>query len=60
MGVMTPPGIRGLWHLALRVTDLARSRVFYETLFGMRQGTTSQSPDTAAAARDALDRLFKK
>jgi catechol 2,3-dioxygenase-like lactoylglutathione lyase family enzyme len=29
-------GIRGLWHLALRVTDLARSRQFYETLFGMR------------------------
>jgi catechol 2,3-dioxygenase-like lactoylglutathione lyase family enzyme len=29
-------GIRGLWHLALWVTDLARSRQFYETLFGMR------------------------
>ena len=33
---MTSPGIRGLWHIALRVTDLARSRVFYEKLFGMR------------------------
>lgn len=28
-------GIRGLRHLALRVTDLARSRKFYEDLFGM-------------------------
>ena len=26
---------RGLWHLALKVTDLARSRAFYEHLFGM-------------------------
>jgi catechol 2,3-dioxygenase-like lactoylglutathione lyase family enzyme len=33
---MTSSGIRGLWHLALRVTDLARSRAFYETFFGMR------------------------
>lgn len=33
---MTSSGIRGLWHIALRVTDLARSRVFYERLFGMR------------------------
>lgn len=33
---MTLSGIRGLWHVALRVTDLARSRVFYEKLFGMR------------------------
>lgn len=30
-----PSGIRGLRHLALKVTDLARSREFYETLFGM-------------------------
>lgn len=29
-------GIRGLRHLALRVTDLARSRKFYEELFGMK------------------------
>lgn len=29
-------GVRGLRHLALRVTDLARSRAFYEGLFGMR------------------------
>ncbi len=29
-------GIRGLRHLALKVTDLARSREFYETLFGMK------------------------
>ena len=27
--------VRGLWHLALKVTDLARSRAFYEQLFGM-------------------------
>jgi len=33
---MAPSGIRGLWHVALRVTDLARSRAFYEGLFGMR------------------------
>ncbi len=29
-------GIRGLRHLALKVTDLARSRKFYEELFGMQ------------------------
>jgi catechol 2,3-dioxygenase-like lactoylglutathione lyase family enzyme len=28
-------GIKGLWHLALRVKDLSRSRAFYEGLFGM-------------------------
>lgn len=33
---MADSGVRGLRHLALRVTDLARSRHFYETLFGMR------------------------
>jgi catechol 2,3-dioxygenase-like lactoylglutathione lyase family enzyme len=32
---LPPSGIRGLWHLALRVTDLSRSRAFYEGL-GMR------------------------
>ncbi len=32
----TPPkGMRGLRHLALKVTDLGRSRAFYEGLFGM-------------------------
>jgi catechol 2,3-dioxygenase-like lactoylglutathione lyase family enzyme len=31
-----PAGVRGLRHLALKVTDLARSREFYETLFGMK------------------------
>ena len=29
-------GVRGLWHVALKVGDLRRSRRFYETLFGMR------------------------
>lgn len=29
------PGLKGLWHLALKVTDLSRSRAFYEALFGM-------------------------
>jgi catechol 2,3-dioxygenase-like lactoylglutathione lyase family enzyme len=29
-------GVKGLWHLALKVTDLGRSRAFYEALFGMR------------------------
>lgn len=29
-------GVKGLWHLALRVTDLNRSQSFYEALFGMR------------------------
>lgn len=33
---MTMPAIRGLRHVALRVTDLAKSRAFYEGLFGMR------------------------
>ena len=33
---MADSGIRGLWHLALKVTDLARSRKFYEELFGMK------------------------
>lgn len=33
---MTATGIRGLWHLALRVKDLKRSRAFYESLFGMK------------------------
>lgn len=33
---MADSGIRGLRHLALKVTDLARSRKFYEELFGMR------------------------
>ena len=33
---MAIPGIRGLWHLALRVKDLRRSRAFYESLFGMK------------------------
>ena len=28
--------MRGLRHLALKVTDLARSRAFYERLFGMK------------------------
>ena len=33
---MTEPIMRGLRHLALRVTDLGKSRAFYEGLFGMR------------------------
>jgi catechol 2,3-dioxygenase-like lactoylglutathione lyase family enzyme len=33
---MTQSGIRGLWHVALRVTDLSRSRAFYEGFLGMR------------------------
>lgn len=33
---MTEPVVRGLRHLALRVTDLKQSRAFYEGLFGMR------------------------
>jgi len=33
---MTVPLIRGLRHLALRVTDLGRSRAFYEGVFGMK------------------------
>ncbi|MGE3154928.1 MAG: VOC family protein [Nitrospiraceae bacterium] len=32
----TPPPHRGLRHLALRVTDLKKSRAFYEHLFGMK------------------------
>ena len=32
----TPSGIRGLRHVALKVTDLSCSRAFYEELFGMR------------------------
>lgn len=33
---MTEPVVQGLRHLALRVTDLKKSRAFYEGLFGMR------------------------
>jgi catechol 2,3-dioxygenase-like lactoylglutathione lyase family enzyme len=33
---MADSGIRGLRHLALKVTDLARARKFYEELFGMK------------------------
>jgi catechol 2,3-dioxygenase-like lactoylglutathione lyase family enzyme len=33
---MTIPGMSGLCHLALRVKDLAKSRGFYERLFGMK------------------------
>lgn len=33
---MADSGIRGLRHLALKVTDLACSRKFYEELFGMK------------------------
>jgi len=33
---MADSGIRGMRHLALKVTDLPRSRKFYEALFGMK------------------------
>lgn len=33
---MSDSGIRGLRHLALKVTDLGRSRKFYEELFDMK------------------------
>lgn|SRR5262245_54077941 len=33
---MSHPGHRGLRHVALRVTDLKRSRAFYEQLLGMK------------------------
>lgn len=33
---MAHPDVRGLWHVALRVTDLRRSRAFYEGLFGLQ------------------------
>ena len=33
---MADSGIRGLRHLALKVTDLALARKFYEELFGMK------------------------
>ncbi len=33
---MTAPVLRGLRHLALRVTEIGRSRAFYENLFGLR------------------------
>lgn len=31
-----PAGLKGLWHLALNVADPARSRAFYESMFGMQ------------------------
>jgi catechol 2,3-dioxygenase-like lactoylglutathione lyase family enzyme len=33
---MSRAGIRGLWHVALRVKDLARTEAFYRNLFGMQ------------------------
>jgi catechol 2,3-dioxygenase-like lactoylglutathione lyase family enzyme len=33
---MNALGILGLWHLALKVRDIKRSRAFYEELFGMK------------------------
>lgn len=33
---MSKPVLRGLRHLALRVTDIRQSRAFYEQVFGMR------------------------
>jgi catechol 2,3-dioxygenase-like lactoylglutathione lyase family enzyme len=33
---MSTSGIRGLWHVALRVKDLPRSESFYAELFGMK------------------------
>ena len=30
------PRWRGLWHLALRVSDIARSRAFYQDVLGMK------------------------
>ena len=33
---MSEPIVQGLRHLALRVTDLRKSRAFYEKVFGMR------------------------
>lgn len=33
---MTAQGVKGLWHVALRVTDLQRSQAFYEGFFGMK------------------------
>jgi catechol 2,3-dioxygenase-like lactoylglutathione lyase family enzyme len=33
---MTTSGIRGLWHVALRVKDLPCSEAFYTGLFGMQ------------------------
>src|SRR5881398_2598020 len=33
---MSSSGIRGLWHTALRVKDLARSEAFYTELFEMK------------------------
>jgi catechol 2,3-dioxygenase-like lactoylglutathione lyase family enzyme len=32
----SPHGLKGLWHVALKVTDLKRSQAFYEGLFDMR------------------------
>ncbi len=39
---MSLPVVRGIRHVALRVTDVSRSRAFYENLFGMR---VSWQPD---------------
>ncbi|TAJ25540.1 MAG: VOC family protein [Nitrospirae bacterium] len=33
---MTAQDVKGLWHVALRVTDLQRSQAFYEGFFGMK------------------------
>jgi len=52
---MAVSGIKGLWHLALRVKDVSRSRAFYEGLFGMRV-VWAPDPDTLylSSGRDNL------
>jgi catechol 2,3-dioxygenase-like lactoylglutathione lyase family enzyme len=36
MSEQSAPRLRGLWHIALRVQNMARSRTFYQEVLGMK------------------------
>lgn len=54
---MAPIPVTGFSHLRLTVTDLARSRTFYDTLFGW-DVAYELAPDADEATREALGFLY--